>query len=74
MFVKYLEGTMDKRMHEITKRMKTAEKELRDHKKKTAMKTLKKAEKKNDKLVKIDREVRDPKIKKLAKLEKKGCK
>lgn len=64
---------MDKKMHKITKRMKTAEKDIRENRKKDAVKTLKKAEMKNEKLVKIDRDVRDPMIKKYKKMKAKGC-
>lgn len=51
-------------MHKVTEKMKTAAHDVKMGKKKAAMKTLKKAEKSNEKLVKIDRDVRDPKIKK----------
>ena len=40
---------------------------------KDAMKTLKSAVKKNEKLVKEDREVRDPEIKAYKKMKAKGC-
>ena len=63
MFFNYLEGTMDKKMHQVTKRMETAEKEVKKGKKAEAVKVLKKAATKNEKLVKIDKEVRDPMIK-----------
>lgn len=59
---------MDKKMHQVTKRMKTAEKDIKKGKSKKAVKVLKKAEKKNEKLVKIDRKVRDPIIKKAKKV------
>lgn len=77
MFHKYLQGEfkeMDKKMHQVTKKIKTAEKEIRDNKEKMAIKTLKKAEVKNEKLVKIDKTQRDPIIneaKKVGKLVKK---
>lgn len=59
---------MDKKMHQVTKRMETAEKDVKKGEPKAALKTLKKAEKKNEKLVKIDRDVRDPMIKKCKKM------
>ncbi len=62
---------MDKIMHQVTKRMKTAEKDIRAGKAKVAEKVLHKAEKKNEKLVKIDKNVRDPKIKKYDEMMKK---
>lgn len=65
---------MDKKMHRVTKQMQTAEKEIKKGKKKAAVKTLKMAEKKNENLVKIDRDVRDPMIEKYEKLMKKGKK
>ena len=65
---------MDKKMHQVTKRMKTAEKDVKMGKKKAAVKVLKKAESKNEKLVKIDKKVRDPMIEKYKKLTKKGKK
>ena len=55
---------MDKKMHQVTKRMKTAVKDVKKCKPAAAVKVLKKADKKNEKLVKIDRDVRDPLIKK----------
>lgn len=64
---------MDKKMHQVTKRMKTAEKDMKSGKKKEAVKVLKKAEKKNEKLVKYDKNVRDPEIKDYKKMKKKGC-
>ena len=65
---------MDKKMHQVTKRMKTAEDDIKKGKEKEAVKVLNKAEKKNEKLVKIDRDVRDPKIEKYDKMMKKGKK
>lgn len=62
--VKILKESMDKKMHQVTKRMKTAERDIKAGKQKTAVKVLKKAEKKNERLVKIDKNVRDPLIKK----------
>jgi len=64
---------MDKKMHKVTKAMESAEKDMKHGKEKAAMKVLKGAEKKNEKLVKIDREVRDPAMKELKKMKKKGC-
>lgn len=61
-------------MHQITKRMKTAGKDIAKGHEKSASKVLKKAEKANEKLVKIDRDVRDPMISKYKKMKKKGCK
>lgn len=64
---------MDKKMHQVTKRMKTAESDIKKGKAKEAVKVLKKAEKKNEKLVKIDKNVRDPQIEAYKKMKKKGC-
>lgn len=64
---------MDKKMHQVSKRMKTAEHDIRKGKKKAAVQVLKKAVKKNEKLVKIDKNVRDPQIKAYKKMKKKGC-
>lgn len=64
---------MDKKMHQVTKRMKTAERDVKKGSKKEAVKVLKKAEKKNEKLVEIDRKVRDPAMKELKKMKKRGC-
>ena len=61
-------------MHQISKRMATAERDVKKGKPNEAVKVLKKAEKKNEKLVKIDRDVRDPMIKKCKKMMKKGKK
>lgn len=55
---------MDKQIHQVTKRIKTAEKDVRKGKKKAAVKVLKKAATKNEKLKVIDRDERDPLIKK----------
>jgi hypothetical protein len=65
---------LDKKMHQVTKRMKTAEKDVKKGAAKAAVKVLEKAEKKNEKLVKIDRDVRDPIIEKFEKMKKKGSK
>ena len=55
---------MDKKMHKVTEKIKIAEKDIKKGDKKDAVKTLKKAEEKNEKLVKIDKDIRDPMIKK----------
>ena len=60
---------MDKKMHKITESMKTAEKDVKMGKTKAAVKVLKKAEKKNELLVKIDKNVRDPLIDKAKKVK-----
>ena len=65
---------MDKKMHKVTKSMKVAEKDIVKGKPKAAVKALKGAEKKNEKLVKIDRDVRDPIIEAFTKNMKKGHK
>src|SRR5665213_3194537 len=62
---------MDEKMAKVTKEMKMAEKDVKKGKPKAAVKELKKAEKKNVKLTKIDREERDPFIKKAKKMLKK---
>jgi len=64
---------MDKKMAKVTKQMKKAEKNVKAGKKKAAIKDLDSAEKKNVKLTKMDREVRDPEIKAYKKMKKKGC-
>ncbi len=51
---------VDKKMHQVTKRMETAQKDIKKGEPKAAEKVLKKAEKKNEKLVKIDKNQRDP--------------
>lgn len=61
------EDIMDKKMHKVTEKMKMAEKDVKKGKPAAAVKVLKGAEKKNEKLVKIDREVRDPIIKNVSK-------
>lgn len=60
-------------MAKVTKAMKIAGRDIKQGKKSEALKTLKSAEKKNVKLTKIDREIRDPLIKKEKKMERKGC-
>ena len=61
---KYLKEIMDKKMAKVTKTMKVAERDIKKHKPKAAVKALKGAEKKNAKLTEIDRTKRDPIIKK----------
>lgn len=61
---------MDKLMHKVTEKMKVAEKDIKKGKKSAAVKILKKAEKKNERLVKEDKNVRDPIIHKVEKLSK----
>ncbi len=68
-FTTYLKVNMDKKMHKVTKTMEKAVKEIKSDKPKAAVKSLKSAEKKNEKLVKIDKNVRDPIIEAV---EKKG--
>ncbi len=70
----YLESKLDKKMHKVTEKMQTAEGAIKSGKKKAAIKELKGAEKSNEKLVKIDKDVRDPLIEKAKKMMKKGCK
>ena len=62
---------MDKKMHQVTKKMQIAKDDIRKGKVKQAQKVLHKAEEKNEKLVKIDKNVRDPMIKKCKKEMKK---
>lgn len=66
---------MDKKMRKVTKKIETAEKDIRKGKSKAAEKVLKSAASANEKLVKFDKNVRDPEIKAYHKLKlKKGCK
>ena len=60
---------MDKLMHKVTEKMKVAEKDIKKGKKKAAVKVLNTAEKKNEKLVKEDKNIRDPIIHKVEKLK-----
>lgn len=60
-------------MAKVTKAMKTAAKDVKKGHKSLALKALKGAEKKNVKLTKIDREVRDPELKAYKKMKKRGC-
>lgn len=72
--IQNLEGkAMDKKMAKVTKQMKTAGKDIKMKKPVAAMKALKGAEKKNVKLTKIDRDVRDPAMKAYKKMKMKGC-
>ena len=64
---------MDRKMKNVTRYIKTAGRDIKSGKKSAALKALKGAEKKNVKLTKIDREIRDPLIKKAKKMERKGC-
>lgn len=64
---------MDKKMAKVTRQMKTAERDIKKGKSQAAIKALKSAEKKNVKLTKIDREVRDPEIEAYKKMKKRGC-
>ncbi len=59
---------MDKEMHKVTEKIKTAEKDLRKNKKAQAEAVLKAAAKKNEKLVRIDKTQRDPYIEKCEKM------
>ena len=68
-----LEKKMDKKMAKVTKTMKVAERDIKAGKPKEAVKALKRAEKKNVKLTKFDRDVRDPEIEAYKKMKKKGC-
>ena len=61
---------MDKKMHEVTKKIERAEKDIAKKLPKVATKVLKSAVKKNEKLVKIDKNVRDPIVNKYKKVEK----
>jgi transketolase C-terminal domain/subunit len=61
---------MDKKMHNITKDIEKAEKDIKEKKPKKASKVLKKAAKKNEKLVRVDRDLRDPMIDKAKKMQK----
>lgn len=65
-----MEEKMDKKMHKVTESIKVAEKDIKKGQPKAAVKVLKGAEKKNEKLVKIDKNVRDPIIEKAKKLGK----
>lgn len=60
-------------MAKVTKQMKTAGRDMKKGKPQEAMKALKAAEKKNVKLTKMDRDVRDPEIEAYKKMKKRGC-
>ncbi len=62
LYQQHRNSPMDKKMHKITESMKVAAKDITKGKPSAALKVLKGAEKKNEKLVKIDKEVRDPLI------------
>lgn len=64
---------MDKKLHKVTKTIEVAAKDVKKGKPKAAVKALKGAVKKNEKLVKEDRDIRDPAMKKLAKAKKAMC-
>lgn len=64
---------MDKKMKKVTSQMKSAEKDIKKGKPKEAVKALKGAEKKNEKLTTIDRTQRDPMIEKYKKMKNKKC-
>lgn len=68
-----LEKLMDKKMAKVTKQMKTAERDVKKGKPLAAVQAIKGAVKKNVKLTKVDREVRDPEIKAYKKMKAKGC-
>jgi uncharacterized membrane protein len=63
---------MDRKMAKVTKQMKAAGRDIKKHEPKAALKALKGAEKKNVKLTKVDREVRDPEIKAYKRMKMKG--
>ena len=60
-------------MAKVTREMKVAAKDIKTGKTAAALKALKGAEKKNVKLTKIDRDVRDPEIEAYKKMKKRGC-
>ena len=62
---------IDWKMRKVTGIMKKAESEIKKGKPNAAAKTIKQAEKKNDKLADIDEKVRDPKIAKCDAVKKK---
>jgi hypothetical protein len=68
-----LKDPMDKKMAKVTKTIKTAERDIKSGRKQPALKALKGAAKKNVKLTKEDRDVRDPEIEAFKKMKKKGC-
>jgi hypothetical protein len=64
---------MDKKMAKVTKQMRTAQRDIKEGKSKAAVKALKGAATKNEKLTKEDKNVRDPEIKSYHKMKAKGC-
>lgn len=62
-------SVMDKKIHQITKKMKTAEKDIKKNQPQKAKEVLKKAEKQNEVLKRIDRDERDPIIEKYNKMK-----
>jgi hypothetical protein len=68
-----LEKLMDKKMAKVTKQMKTAEGDVKKGQPMAAVAAIKGAVKKNVKLTKEDRDVRDPEIKAYKVMKKKGC-
>lgn len=68
-----LEKLMDKKMAKVTKQMKTAERDVKKGQPLAAVQAIKGAVKKNVKLTKEDRDVRDPEIKAYKAMKKKGC-
>lgn len=71
--IEELEKLMDKKMAKVTKQMKTAELDAKKGKPMAAVQAIKGAIKKNVKLTKLDRDVRDPEIKAYKAMKKKGC-
>lgn len=64
---------MDRKMHKITRKIETAEGNIRKGKSKAAERVLKAAATANEKLVKIDKNIRDPEIEAYKKMKRKGC-
>ena len=64
---------MDKKMRKVTKKIRRAEKDIRHGHPKDALKTLKRAEKKNEMLANFDEKVRDPEIRNYKKMKMRGC-
>ena len=60
-------------MRKVTKKIRSAEKDIKEGKPKMALESLKKAEKKNVKLANFDEKFRDPEIKAYKKMKMKGC-
>jgi len=61
---------MDKKMHKVTEKMKDVERDIKQKQMAPAIKKLHNAEKSNEKLVKIDKEVRDPLVEKAKHMKK----